>query len=340
VSRARWFDAYTSISRESIAVYVRQVRAYTSIRRESMAVDLRQFRYFVAVAEERHFGRAAANLHIAQSGLSQQILKLERSVGVQLLVRDRRGVEVTEAGEAFLDYARLTLELADRAVESAQLAERGKQGFLRVGTTVIGMPPKAEQVLQTFGERFPDVDVDLHPRLTSALIDGISTFSLDVAIVFAPFKSVDPPPRYQELGSYELVAAVPEGHRLAKLERVPRAELLKEPFIDAPRNINPELSDYIHHALFGDIQHPQRVEVPLAEEARRLELIAEGKGIGVTVTHPGVDRPGVVFRPLDEDTPPLGYGLAWSAIQASPFVEEFLKVAREVAASEDPSSAA
>ena len=103
--------------------------------------DLRQFRYFIAVAEERHFGRAAAHLHIAQSGLSQQILKLERSVGVQLLVRDRRGVEITDAGEAFLDCARLTLEMADRAVESAKAAERGKTGLLRVGTTVIGMPP-------------------------------------------------------------------------------------------------------------------------------------------------------------------------------------------------------
>ena len=303
-------------------------------------VDLRQFRYFIAVAEERHFGRAAANLHIAQSGLSQQILKLERSVGVQLLVRDRRGVEVTEAGEAFLDYARLTLELADRAVESAQLAERGKKGLLRVGTTVIGMPPKAERLLQIFGERFPDVEVDVHPRLISELIDGISTFALDVAIVFTPFKSVDPPPRYQELGSYELVAAVPEGHRLAKLERIPRSELLKEPYLDAPRNINPELSGYVHHILFGEMPHPQRVEVPVVEEARRLELVAKGKGIAITVVHPGLERPGIAIRPLDEDTPPVEYGVAWSAIQTSPFLDSFIELVREIAASEDPSSAA
>jgi DNA-binding transcriptional LysR family regulator len=305
-----------------------------------MAVDLRQFKYFIAVAEERHFGRAAAQLHIAQSGLSQQILKLERTVGVQLLLRERRGVEVTDAGEAFLDYARLTLDLADRAVESAQLAERGKKGFLRVGTTIIGMPPTAERLLQIFGDRFPDVEVELRPRLISELIDGISTFALDVAIVFFPFKSADPPPRYQQLGAYEFVVAVPEGHRLAKLERIPRSELLKEPFLDAPRNINPELSDYIHGILFGETQHPQRVEVPLAEEARRLELIAEGKGIGVTVMHPGVERRGVVLRPLDEDTPALGYGLAWSPIQTSPFLDPFIELAREVAASEDPPSAA
>ena len=204
-------------------------------------------------------------------------------------------------------------------------------GLLRVGITVIGMPPMAERLLQTFGERFPDVEVELHPRLTSELIDGISTFALDVAVVLSPFKPVDPPPRYQQLGAYELVAAVPEGHRLAKLDRVPRPELLKEPFLDAPRTINPELSDYIHRTLFGEIEHPHRVEVPLLEEARRLELIAAGKGIGVTMMRPGVERPGVVLRPLDEDTPAVGYGVAWSATQTSPHLDAFLDVAREVA---------
>ncbi len=220
-------------------------------------VELRQFRYFIAVAEELHFGRAAERLHIAQSGLSQQIGKMERSLHAQLFTRDRsKGVQLTEAGRVFLDQARLTVELADRAVASVALAERGKRALLKVGTTVIGMPPMAERLLQTFGDRFPDVEVELHPRLISELIDGISTFALDVAVVFSPFKSVDPPPRYQQLGAYELVAAVPEGHRLAKLERVPRSELLTEPFIDGPRNINPELSDYIHTALFGETRIP------------------------------------------------------------------------------------
>jgi DNA-binding transcriptional LysR family regulator len=175
--------------------------------------------------------------------------------------------------------------------------------------------------------------------LISELIDGISTYALDVAIVVSPFKSVDPPPRYQQLGTYELMAAVPEGHRLAKLERIPRAELLTEPLIEGPRNINPDLFDHIHRILFGEIEPPLRLEVAELEEARRLEHVAEGKGIGVAVTSPGVERqplPGVVFRPLDEDTPPIGYGVAWSATQTSPFLESFLDVAREVAVSEGP----
>jgi DNA-binding transcriptional LysR family regulator len=296
-------------------------------------VELRQFRYFIAVAEELHFSRAAERLRIAQSGLSQQIKQLERAVGVQLLIRDRRGVQLTEAGRVFLDQARLTLEFADRAVASAVMAERGKKAFLRVGTTILAMPPMAGRLLQAFEDRFPDVEVELHPRLISELIDGVSTFALDVAIVVSPFKSVDPPPRYQQLGTYELLAAVPEGHRLAKLERVPRPELLAEPFIDAPLNINPEMSNHLHQILFGRL-HPQRLEVAELEDARRLELVAEGRGIGLTGTTPGVEHqafPGVVFRPLDEDTPRIGYGVAWSTTQASPLVDAFLEVAREIA---------
>jgi DNA-binding transcriptional LysR family regulator len=300
-------------------------------------VDFRQFRYFIVVAEELHFGRAAERLHIAQSGLSQQILKLERSIGVQLLSRDRRGVELTEAGRVFLDHARQAVELADRAITSPHLAERGKKGSLRVGTTILGMPPMAGRLLQTFEERFPDVEVELRPRLISELIDGISTYALDVAIVVAPFKSVDPPPRYQQLGTYELMAAVPEGHRLAKLERIPRSELLRETFIEGPRNINPDLFDHIHRILFGEIEPPLRLEVADIEDARRLEHVGEGKGIALTGTPPGAQHqtlPGVVFRHLDEDTPPLGYGVAWSATQTSPFLEPFIDIAREVAGSE------
>lgn len=305
-------------------------------------VELRQFRYFIAVAEELHFGRAAARLHIAQSGLSQQIGKLERTIDAQLLTRDRRtGVQLTEAGRAFLDHARLTVELADRAVASVSLAANGKRAVLKVGTTILAMPPMAGRLLQAFGDRFRDVEVELRPRLISELIDGISTFALDVAVVIAPFKSVDPPPRYQQLGTYELVVAVPEGHRLAKLERIPRSELLTETFIEGPRNINPAMFDHVHRILFGELEPPLRLEVADIEEARRLEHVAEGKGIGVTGTAPGVERqalPGVVFRPLDEDTPPIGYGVAWSANQASPFVDAFVDVAREVAASQDGQS--
>jgi len=294
-------------------------------------VELRQFRYFIAVAEELHFGKAAERLHIAQSGLSQQIGKLERSLHAQLFTRDRRrGVQLTEAGGAFLDQARLTVELADRAVASAILAEHGLKALLKIGTPVLGIPPAAEAVVQEFGRRHPDIEVEVHPRLHSDLIDGISTHSLDVAVVFSPFKSVEPKPRYQQLGTFELVVILPEGHRLAKLDRVPRSELLEEPFIDWPRNVNPEMTEFIHRIMFGTSKHPRTRQVPELEDARRLEHVANGEGIGIAGIGSAQQTPGVVYRHLEDPAPLIGYGIAW-ADGHPPTVDSFLEVAHELA---------
>lgn len=300
------------------------------------SLELRHFRYFVAVAEERHFGRAAERLRITQPGLSKQIKRLERFLGGQLLVRHSRGVDLTPAGHVFLQQARQVVQLADRAVTTAANAKRGKKGLLRVGTPILGIPPVAETVLQEFMDRFPDVDIEAYPRLHPDLIDAVSTHTLDLAVVLAPFKRVDPPPRYLQLGKYELGAAVPEGHALAQFQRVPRSELLKEPFLDWPRNINPEMIDHIHRLLFGELEHPRTLSLPQLEEARRLELVAKGRGIGVTVLPADSQRhvPGVAVRPFDEPTPFIGYGIAWVDGRSAPFVEDFLALAREFTESE------
>ena len=139
-------------------------------------MDLRHLRYFVAVAEELHFGRAAARLHIAQPALSQQIRRLEEELQASLLRRTKRHVELTEAGRIFVQEARATLAQAERAVRLAQRATRGEIGRLGVGlctwidTTYI---PKA---IRTFGERHPEVELELHslasPEQLSALRDG------------------------------------------------------------------------------------------------------------------------------------------------------------------------
>jgi DNA-binding transcriptional LysR family regulator len=300
-------------------------------------VELRQFRYFIAVAEELHFSRAAERLHIAQSGLSQQIKQLERTVGAQLLVRNRRGVQLTESGRVFLDQARLTLELADRAMASAAMAERGKRALLRVGTPILGIPVAAEPVLQGFRERFPDVEVEIHPRFQPDLVDGVTDHSLDVAIVLSPFKSVDPPLRYLQLGTFELSAIVPAGHRLARLDRVPLSELLEEPVLGWPRSIDPEMIDHIHRVLFGTAKHPQMLDISDLEEARRFEHVANGEGIAIAVLPPGMERqaPGIVFRHFEEPAPLIGYGVAWAS-HTPPVADPFLELAREFADSQTP----
>src|SRR6186997_455470 len=126
---------------------------------------LRQLEYFVAVAEERHFGRAAERLRVAQPGVSQQIKILERSLGAKLFIRGSDGVRLTEAGGALLDHARLVLELADRTSEIPRLVTNGKAGLLKVGTAAVHVHPVANRIIAEFRERFPLVDLELHPGL-------------------------------------------------------------------------------------------------------------------------------------------------------------------------------
>src|SRR5204862_7294644 len=143
----------------------------------------------------------------AQPGLSHQIKALERSLGVALFVRDRRGVELTEAGEVLLHHARQIIELAERAVESTRVAGLTKKVVLKVGTSAVAMLPAAKRVLAEFQDRYPQVHLEIHPGFTFQNIQALSRRALDVAIVFAPFES-PPAMRYVPLEAAELVVAL------------------------------------------------------------------------------------------------------------------------------------
>ena len=144
---------------------------------------------------------------------------------------------------------------------------------------------------------------------------------------------MDPPLRFLRLSAIELRAVVPEGHRLAELDRVPRSELLTEPFLDWPRSINPEMVDHIHRLLFGTSGHPLAVEVPDVDDARRFALVAEGRGLAVTRSPTPAEAHirGVVFRPFEEPVPTLDYGVAWTSTESSPLVPAFLDIAAGIA---------
>ena len=292
-------------------------------------MELRQFRYFIAVAEEKHFGRAAERLGIAQPGLSQQIKALECSLDTQLLTRHSRGADLTEAGAAFLVQARLAVEFADRAVASARLPGRGKSALLKVGTRAAGIPPVAERLLEDFTAAHPEAEVEMYPGFVPQLIEALSRRTLDVATLLCPYVA-DPPLNYLRLGSLDLKVAVPEGHRLAALERVPRAELLNEPFLDWSRAGNPALYDHAHGMLFGSDRHPRRIEVAEFVDSRRLSRVAAGEAISVVLleTPP---FPGVVIRPFDDPAPAIEYGLGWYEPHLSPLVPAFLQLAEKLA---------
>src|SRR5687767_14585719 len=193
-------------------------------------MELRQLRYFLAVAEEQHFGHAAQRLLIAQSGLSQQIKSLERSLKTQLFVRDRRRVELTPAGEYLVEEARALLSRARRVEETLQLVDQGKGGLLKIATSSAGLHPRTGELLDRFRERFPDIELNVIPGSGPQNVEALRRRDVDVAFVSYPFDPLD------ELsllptGSLELVIALSDRHRLAEIERIPRAELRAQPFL-------------------------------------------------------------------------------------------------------------
>ena len=294
-------------------------------------MELRHLRYFVAVAEEKHFGRAAERLRIAQPGLSQQIKALERSLGTQLLVRDQRHVELTPAGETLLEHAYRLLALVDRAVESARLVTHGKTGVLRVGTPATGLSPVAHDLLEAFRARVPDVEVVINAELGAHNVEALRKRTLDVAFVNVPFEG--DALQYLRLGYAEVLIVLPASHPLAGLKRVPRAALLNEPFFLPPSTVDPLVMEHIRRMLFDEHGRPNIVELPDVQLAPRLRLVLQGKGISATID-PAISElqiPGVVFRAVEEPAPFVEHGLAWVNPKVTGEVETFVAFARELA---------
>jgi DNA-binding transcriptional LysR family regulator len=292
---------------------------------------LRQLRYFVAVAEERHFGRAAQRLMIAQPGLSQQIKALERYVGVPLLIRDKRTFELTKSGESLLGEARLVIELAERAIETARVVADGKKGVLKLGTRALGVHPVAGDLIREFEVRFPDVEVEFHPSLSTQSITNLQRRKVDVAMIVAP---IDAPEgaNYTKLGTVEPLIALPLGHRLTALDRIPRERLVNETFIDWPRSFNPALLELMHEKVFGDDGPRRSIEVADLSDTSRLVRVAAGEGITVMIWPAELAIANIAFRRFEEPAPEFEYGIAWLDNAVSPFVQPFVDLARELAA--------
>lgn len=192
-------------------------------------IELRHLRYFVAVAEELHFGRAALRLHLAQPPLSQQIRKLEEILGHALFTRTSRAVQLTSAGEVFLDRARRTLRSVQEDMEEARSVGRGEVGFLKVGFIGSSMLTSVPTMLGRYRRTFPKVNLQLHESYTSMLVQGLEKGTLDIGILRdgGPAEGL----RVEVLFSEPFVAVLPRRHPLAARKTISAAALRDEPFV-------------------------------------------------------------------------------------------------------------
>lgn len=201
-----------------------------------MLMDLRQLRYFVAVAEEGHITRAAERLDTQQPPLSRLIKTIERELDVQLFRRKPRGVELTEAGRAFLEKARTALANVDEAVVTARRTARGEQGRICIGVVPSAQfHPFVPSVIRAFREAFPLMSVTLEEAQSDALIQLIKGEQTDAAFIRSP-PADTAGLLLNRLMDEELVAAIPSGHPLARGKAdsdgaLPLKALADEPFI-------------------------------------------------------------------------------------------------------------
>ncbi|HET9718473.1 MAG TPA: LysR substrate-binding domain-containing protein, partial [Solirubrobacteraceae bacterium] len=222
-------------------------------------MELRQLRYFVAVAEELHFRRAAARLHISQPPLSQQVRQLEEELGTQLLIRNRRRVELTAAGEAFLHDARVILGELEGAVGTARRIGAGQSGRLRinfVGSALLSIIPAA---VQAFRRDRPGVEVDLRERPTAEQLRAVRSGAVDLGFVRPPVDELDGLEAELVLREPTL-AAIPAEHPLARAPRPSIARLAGEPLVLFPRSQAAGFHDLLIATLAVGGQTPRVVQ--------------------------------------------------------------------------------
>jgi DNA-binding transcriptional LysR family regulator len=292
-------------------------------------MDLRQLRYFVAVAEELHFTRAAARLHLAQSALSSQVRQLEDEIGGELLIRSKRRVQLTPAGAALLEDGREILAAAEEAMNRTRALARGDGSTLVLGS--LGSAPGGllAPLLAQFNARHPNTSIALRAFDFNQAVRGLREGRADIAFLYGPLD--EPDLLVTPLLSEQRVVVLPSSHRLAARSELRPLDLADETFVTQPLSISPEWRDF--WLLTDQIGHQPPVSPQVGENIEEwLHLIGRGEGVD---TAPAIisryySWPDVTFVPLAE-APPATLVLARWSESSHRLAEEFVEIAREVA---------
>lgn len=291
------------------------------------AVELRHLRYFVAVAEELNFTRAAARLRTAQPSLSQQIRRLEKSVGVKLLDRSRHHVALTNAGRIFLRQAKDILGRVEHARRLARQAADGRAGDLSVGT----FPSADVRILPALrplvAERLPDLRLILHSKYAIEPRSGLQSGTLDVAFMRGPTEADGL--ELVELLTERIVLVLPSHHALARRKKIPVKSLDDLPCITMERSLSPALHDATA-TLYREAHIRMHVVSRADNVLGHLQLVQEGLGFALLPESMNALLPaGVTFRPLVCDpVPTVSIVMAWKSGNNSRLVREFVNLVR------------
>jgi len=284
-------------------------------------MELRHLRYFVAVAEERSLTVAAKKrLHTAQPSLSRQIRDLEYEVGVPLMTRSVHGIELTAAGRAFLDHARLALTQAEAAAEAARRAAQPIKPVFAIGFQTgqeADWLPRATSVL--CGELL-NIEIRVSSDHSTTLADDLQRGKLDIA-----FMRREPKPdlEYKTVVTEPLVVILPSDHRLAGRKAVDPGDLAGETFIGIskiPRVLRTIVDDYLKRSGIEIAPH-----LEIDNYAMAISLVASTRGVALLPASAENFLPwSVVGRPLKGEAPTVDLVVGYHKANASPILKMFL----------------
>ncbi|WP_312626359.1 LysR family transcriptional regulator [Scandinavium sp.] len=243
-----------------------------------MNIELRHLRYFVAVAEELHFGRAAARLNISQPPLSQQIQILEQQIGARLFARTNRSVSMTAAGKQFLNDARQILMQVEEAAARAARLHHGETGELRIGfTSSAPFIQAVSDTLSRFRRQYPDVHLQTRESNTREQIAPLNEGALDLGLM----RKTQLPDTldWQVILREPLLAMVPRDHRLAQCDAVTLAELVQEPLVF----FDPRVGTGLYDDILG-LLRPYGAPIITQEVGEAMTIIGlVSAGLGVSI---------------------------------------------------------
>ena len=273
-------------------------------------MDVRQLRYFIALAEERHFGRAAEKLHIAQPALSQQIKSLESELGLTLLERTSRGVVLTDSGSRLLAEARGVVARFDEAVETMRRIKEGSIGALRVGVFPGPLRGILPQALVELRRQRPDIEVETRFIPADDQLRALLETRLDLALLPSLGQlDVPPPLEARTVGSEQLGIAVPASHPAATKRELAARDLAQLPLVFMSRDGATEIYDTVLAALRRAGVQPRSLLESSSPESS-LSIVAAGLAVSVKARSEVGEEDAVVWKPLD------GFDLEISVVAA------------------------
>lgn len=292
------------------------------------AIEFRHLRYFTAVAEARSFRAAAQQLHVSQPPLTRQVQQLEELLGLVLLERQPRGVELTAAGIVFLEEARNLLALADLAIDRTQMAAQGQLGRLDVGVYGSAVFDAIPRVIQAFRSAYPKVEVVLHNLDRAGQIKALRERRLTVG--FNRFFVEEPDLVWDVVLAEALNVALPAGHRLVARAQLTIADLSGEPLVVYPRTPRPSFIDQVL-GLFHRRHLTAQVVQEVDDVVTAIALVSSGFGLTmVSDSALNLRLPGIVYRPLERNEALIDLCMIRRAEDDSALLRAFIDVVRKV----------